>query len=94
MIIPFLKMVIYKGITLNLDKKMIGEIETLMNSKIQTEEGVIIFEVHVGNKQDFYRRLLRSGFNQINLEYVNQLKAMRIEYGDKGSSDTKNNKKA
>lgn len=88
-------MVNYNPITLNIDKKFLSDIENLMNSKIQTEKGTIIFEVHVGNKQDFFRRLLRAGFNSINLEFEEKTEIERQKYANKDSNnpkDTKENK--
>lgn len=86
-------MATYKSITLNIDKKFISDIENLMNSKIQTERGAIIFEVHVGNKQDFYRRLIRAGFNSINLDFEKQTEIERKKYENKDSNNTEDKEK-
>jgi hypothetical protein len=91
-LLPALNMVTYKPITLNLDKKFISDIENLMDSKIRTEKGAIIFEVHVGNKQDFFRRLLRAGYNQINLELEKQTETERKNYENRDSNNTESEK--
>lgn len=92
-------MVTYKSITLNLDKKMIYDIETLMNQKIVQENGIVFYNTHTGNKQDFYRKLLTEGIRIFsfeledkNLEYQQKLRKMRIKYGDSNDSSTESTK--
>lgn len=49
---------------INIDKKILQQINDLMNTEILDEAGNIRFQMHKGSKQQWYREIIEEGLNK------------------------------
>jgi hypothetical protein len=76
-----------KLVHINLEPKTISDIDNLMNTAFETDEGIIVYKCHYGSKMAFYRRLLFEGINVVKAEIEKKKKEFESE--DSHSHPTK-----
>ena len=67
-------LVVKKSILLRLDEEQYDSIHKLMGHKLISEDGVELERMHIGNNQDFYRRLLSIGVGVLKKEWDEKVK--------------------
>jgi len=72
------------GISFSIDSKILNQINNLMKSEIVDEQGRIRERVHEGGASEFYRKLLRAGYNVKLAEFDKLSEKYGIQNNSKG----------
>lgn len=69
---------------LRLDESQYNDIHRIMGYVLESDDGVILDRMHIGQHQDFYRRLLSLGVSVLKQEWDKKVKEYEGKDDSKG----------